>query len=270
MWFFRPSRRRTARASTVGRHAGSHPTPVSAGRGVTAAIATAVVLGIVLGAGFTLALSWPTRHFDSGAGGDHQRARLSAQRHASSRSGRHQAVADQTKRCVDAVTAARFALRRAASSIDQWEVHVGAMNQLVTGAITLQQATVFWNRTRVGARHRIERFERAREQLQRDGLDCPSPAMLPSGSPPQLRACSGEVAADLRTLQAAGTAIQTWRRHVEAMEMLRMGKLSPSSATQMWLAMWHRGQQEIQTYRAAVQEAHRLPGCSLAAPSPAA
>lgn len=264
MWFFRPSRRKAARARAVGRHADSHPSPVAATRGGTAAIATAVVLGLVLGVGITLAASWPTGSSDTGAGGDHhQRARLSA-RHSSPSSPRQQALADQRQRCIDAVTATRLPLRRAASSIDQWEVHVGAMNQLVTGAITLQQATAFWNRTRVGARQRVDRFERAWTRLQRQGLDCPSPGMLPSGSPPQLRSCSREVAADLRVLHAANTAIATWRRHVEAMNMLRMGKMSPSTATQLWLTMWHRGQQEIRTYRAAAGAANSLPGCPLA------
>jgi hypothetical protein len=269
MWFFRPSPRRPARARTVGRHADSHPSPVSVTHGATAAIATAVALGIVLGAGVTLAISWPTGHSDSGAVDNNQRARLSAQQDSSPTSAQQQALADQRQRCIDAVTATQLPLRRASSSLNQWEVHVGAMNQLVTGAITLQQATAFWNRTRVGARHRVERFERAWGRLQRHGLDCPSPGVLPSGSPRQLRSCSREVAADMRVLHAAGTAIQTWRRHVEAMNMLRLGKMSPSTATQMWLAMWHRGQHEIETYRAAARAAHRVPGCSRAAPSSA-
>jgi hypothetical protein len=269
MRFFRPSQPRSARASAVGRHAGSHHGPVSPSHGVTAGIATAVVLGIVLGSGVTLALSWPTGHSDGGAGGDDQRARLSAQRHSSSPPAQQQALADQRQRCVDAATATQLPLRRAASSIDQWAVHVGAMNQLVSGAITLQQATAFWNRTRMGARHRVERFERASGRLQRQGLDCPPPGMLPSGSPRQLRACSREVAADLRVLHAAGIAIHTWRRHVNAMNMLRMGKMSPSTATQLWLAMWHRGQQEIETYRAAARAARKVPRCSPAGAVPA-
>jgi hypothetical protein len=230
-----------------------------------------VALGIVLGAGITLAVSWPAGHSHFGAGGGNhggnQQARLSAQSHSSPPSAHRQAVADQTQRCIDAVTATQLPLRRAASSIDQWEVHVGAMNQLVAGAITLQQATAFWNRTRVGARHRVASFERAWGRLQRHGLDCPSPGMLPSGSPPQLRSCSRKVAADMRVLQAAETAIQTWRRHVGAMNMLRMGTLSPTAATQMWLAMWHRGQHEIETYRAAARVAHQVPPCSRATPA---
>jgi hypothetical protein len=270
MGFFRPSPRRPApRAKAVGRHADSHVSPHSASHGAMAAIATAVVLGVVLGAGISLVASWPTGHSDSGAGGGGQQARLSAQRHSSPSSAHQQVLADQRQRCIDAVTATRLPLRRAASSIDQWEVHVGAMNKLVAGTITLQQASAFWNQTRVGARDRVRKFERAWSRLQRQGLDCPSPGMLPSGSRPQLRSCSRKVAADMRVLHAAGIAIQTWRRHVGAMNMLRMGTLSPSTATQMWVAMWHRGQHEIETYRAAARAAHRVPACSAATPSSA-
>jgi hypothetical protein len=274
MWFSRSSAKRPASRTRAGRHADdSHLGSSSVSHGATAAIVTAVALGIVLGAGITLAVSWPTGHSDFGAGsgnrGSNQQARLSAHSHSSPPSARRKALADQTQRCIDAVTATRLPLRRAASSIDQWEVHVGAMNQLVAGSITLQQATAFWNRTRVGARHRVESFEQARVRLQRHGLDCPSPGMLPSGSPAQLRSCSRKVAADMRVLQAASTAIQTWRHHVRAMNMLRMGTLSPRAATQMWLAVWHRGQHEIETYRAAARVAHAIPQCSPATPSSA-
>jgi hypothetical protein len=141
------------------------------------------------------------------------------------------------------------------------------MNKLVTGVISLRQATKFWNQTRVGARHRVTDFERARAALERHGVDCPSPAMLPSPSPQKLRACAREVTTDLRVLKAAETAIGTWLRHVHAMEMLRMGKMSPATASRMWLQMWHRGQHEIELYRAAARAAHHVSGCTTAAPA---
>jgi hypothetical protein len=214
--------------------------------------------GLLVGIVVTLIVGSSVISPDSGAGGTHQQARLSAQRHASSQ----QAAADLTRRCVDAATATLPPLRRAASSIDQWEVHVGAMNKLVTGVITLQQASAFWNRTRMGASQRIERFDRAWARLKQHGLDCPPTSRLPSGSSRQLRSCSREIAANMRVLSAAGTAIHTWRRHVGAMNMLRMGKISPSTASRTWLSMWQRGQREIATYRAAVRAAGAVPKCT--------
>jgi hypothetical protein len=168
------------------------------------------------------------------------------------------------ERCADAAAALAHPLRRAAASVDQWEIHVGAMNKLVVGAITLPQATAFWNRTRVGARDKIDAFDQAAASLQRRGVDCPAPDLLPERSARDLRACAAQVAADVRVLHAAQTAIDTWQRHVKAMNMLRAGMMSPATATRMWLAMWHRGQGEINSYRAAVRAAHGLGGCPAA------
>jgi hypothetical protein len=180
------------------------------------------------------------------------------------RTSQPQATAGRMQRCSDAATALARPLRRAAASVDQWEIHVGAMNKLVVGAITFPQATAFWNQTRIGARDRIDAFDRAAASLQRQGVDCPAPDLLPDRSSRELRACASRVAADVRILEAAQTAIDTWQRHVKAMNMLRAGMMSPTTAAQMWLSMWQRGQGEINSYRAAVRAAHGLGGCSTA------
>jgi hypothetical protein len=171
-------------------------------------------------------------------------------------------AADPMQRCLEAAGVLEHPLRRASSSVAQWEVHVEAMNKLVVGAISLPQANAFWNRTRVGASHRIEGFERAMQRLHRPGVDCPPPALLPSGTSKPARSCARQVATELRVLHEAGIAIDTWRKHVHAMEMLRMGMLSPSAATRMWLAMWHRGQQEIVAYRHVAHAADTTRGCA--------
>jgi hypothetical protein len=164
-------------------------------------------------------------------------------------------------RCTSAADRLAGSLARAKAALDQWAVHVGAMNQLVTGSITLPQATAFWNRTRVGAYRRIAAFDTADRALRRSGVDCPAPALLGTRSSPALRACSRHVAALTEQLDAARTAISTWADHVQAMDMLRMGKLSPARATQMWLSMWQRGTDQIDRYSAAARAAARTPGC---------
>jgi hypothetical protein len=167
-------------------------------------------------------------------------------------------------RCADAASAISTPLRAAQASVNQWEVHVGAMNKLVVGQISPQQAGAFWKQTRVDAYQRIDRFEKAASRLREHGVDCPAPALLPKSAPTPVRQCSRQVAADLQALNAARAAIDTWRNHMRAMEMLRMGTLSPSAAEKMWLSMWQRGQQEIQAYRTASQAAHSMPGCTTA------
>jgi hypothetical protein len=163
-------------------------------------------------------------------------------------------------RCADAASALSAPLAAVAPAMDQWEVHIGAMNKLVTGAITLQQASAFWNQTRVGAQRRIAAFDRALAEQRRQGVECPPPARLKHASP-ALRTCARQVAADVRALEKARTSIAMWDKHVRDMDMLRMGMLSPQKATQMWLTMWRQGLRELEDYRVAARAARPSGGC---------
>ena len=66
------------------------------------------------------------------------------------------------------------------------------------------------------------------------------------------------MSANRRVLHLARTALATWGAHVQDMEMLRMGKMSPTQATRMWLHNWHRGQGQVTGYHAAVEAAPGL------------
>jgi hypothetical protein len=151
-------------------------------------------------------------------------------------------------------------LQAAAPAMDQWEVHIGAMNKLVVGAITLQQATDFWNQTRVGAQRNLEHFRAEEGDVPFAGVDCPSPAALEEAST-KLRACAERVARDRLALEAARTALGTWATHVRHMEMLRMGRMSAAQATRMWLASWRQGADELSAYRAAARETDASAEC---------
>jgi hypothetical protein len=170
-------------------------------------------------------------------------------------------AATRLQRCATAADDVERPLHEAGPALDQWEVHVGAMNKLVVGAITLPQATAFWNQTRVGAYDRIGRFEDAEARLERRGVDCPALRLLGSGASPELRACVQHVAAERRALDSARTAITTWEHHMLAMDKLRAGKLSPTAATQMWMMMWQRGVDELKTFRGAESTARHTGSC---------
>jgi len=145
-------------------------------------------------------------------------------------------------------------LQDAAPAMDQWEVHVGAMNKLVVGAITLAQATQFWNQTRVGAMAHLDAFAKSDGQyLQRTTRCAPPATRRPSGD--KLDACQRSVAARSRVLHLAREALATWRMHVMHMEMLRDGKMSPARATTLWLHSWRAGQAQIDQYRSALAAA---------------
>ena len=135
-------------------------------------------------------------------------------------------------------------------AMDQWEVHVGAMNKLVVGAITAEQASAFWAESKVGAVRNLNRFQAATRRLVSAGVDCPSPADV-AKTTPKLRSCAQRVAQERRVLEAARIAMGTWGTHIHDMTMLSMGHLSPEEGTQRWLANWQRGIREIRAYRGA-------------------
>lgn len=150
--------------------------------------------------------------------------------------------------------AQRAALRSADATLAQWEVHVGAMNKLVTGAISLRQATAFWNQTRVGAQDRLARYDEAVRMLETGRAGCPRSAAA-GGEDTR---CVTAVALRDRTLRRANRATATWRMHVDDMEALRDGTLSPTMATRMWLRSWHRGVRQLDAYHAASRAARGL------------
>ena len=168
--------------------------------------------------------------------------------------------ATRLSRCTAAVRALEEPLAAAGPALDQWSVHVGAMNKLVVGEITLQQATDFWDDTRVGAKRNMARFRDAMTSLRRHGIDCPAPVLLAPGAK-ALPACSRRVQAELTALRAARTALATWDVHIHHMDMLRLGQMSPEEATTMWLASWQQGVHEIDDYEAASRAATREDGC---------
>ena len=155
------------------------------------------------------------------------------------------------------------ALDAAGPALGQWEVHVGAMNKLVVGAITLRQATTFWNQTRVAARRHLATFQKAERHATSRMGTCGKPVAgtATTDDSGALRSCMRRVAADRVALQAARTAITTWSHHVMAMDMLRMGHLSPAKATRMWLASWKEGVRQIRAYHEAERAVRTSGSC---------
>jgi hypothetical protein len=153
----------------------------------------------------------------------------------------------------------RQPLQAGQSSLQQWRVHVRAMNELVAGKISLAQASAFWNQTRKGAMHRIMRFEQAMNSYEEAAPECASEA-LPTADEASSSETAGQdcvlaAAAGDRLLLAAKTALTTWKHHVHDMEMLRMGQMTAAQATQMWQMSWQAGRDELARYNQASMQA---------------
>jgi hypothetical protein len=160
--------------------------------------------------------------------------------------------ASRENRCRQADAALAAPLRAAAPALDQWEIHVGAMNKLVVGAITPQQAAAFWSQTRAGAERNLADFYSATRRARSATAACPSPRAL-SQAPRALKTCAQHVVREEQALETARIAMRTWRTHIRHMKMLDMGHLSPEAATQLWLANWQQGIRELRSFRSATR-----------------
>ena len=154
------------------------------------------------------------------------------------------------------MAAQRAPLSVAPRTLDQWEVHVGAMNKLVVGAISLNQATAFWNQTRVGAARNVNAFRAAAEGYHHTSAKC-----LTRGAGGDQIAAGAVVRQSSRRAQQGDPRSGDLRAHVgqarQDMEMLRMGHLSPAKATAMWIASWRTGVHQLKEYHAAVRAMKR-------------
>lgn len=148
------------------------------------------------------------------------------------------------------------ALHAAERSLQQWRTHVEAMNKLVAGEITLDQASTFWEQTRVGAADRVQRFSTDDGAYRDSDSSCPWVTdELRPGDAPALQQCRQATAARDDQLAAARVAVATWGHHVHDMERLRAGTLSPERATQLWLRSWRKGVDELDAYTATARTA---------------
>ena len=160
------------------------------------------------------------------------------------------------QRCHRVYLAQRPVLHDARVAVAQWQVHIGAMNQLVVGVLTLQQASQFWAQTRVGARAHLVAFDTALRHLRRQAATCGDGATVAPNAPStKLDRCELAVAARNDVLHAARASLSTWAMHMKHMDMLRSGMLSPSEAQALWIKSWHEGQRQVNRYRSAMRKA---------------
>jgi hypothetical protein len=153
-------------------------------------------------------------------------------------------------------------LHAAATSLNQWQVHVKATDQLVAGKITLDQAQASWVRTRVQAVQRVRRFHRADATYTAGQYTCP-PLVTSEDPPPSLTAvsaCRRDIAERGDVLRAARVAIDTWHHHVMDMNMIRARThVSPARAIRLWNTYWKQGVAELQHYHKQLRQTDDQP-----------
>jgi hypothetical protein len=160
---------------------------------------------------------------------------------------------DRLSRCEEVFEAQTEPLKTAEASLAQWEIHIGAMNKLVTGAITLAQANQFWEETRISAHELVHHHASAVQKYDHRTARCPR--TKPGAMPEAEARCVKAVAERGLALYRASVAEATWWEHVHHMEMLRDGHMSPDEATRLWLMSWRQGARELRAYRNAASAA---------------
>lgn len=131
----------------------------------------------------------------------------------------------------------------------QWRLHIDAMNQLVAGAIDLEQATAFWKSSEDAAKRRIAAFERADAALRSDAGEC---------VPPADKTCRTATKEWSHVLAAARPAAETWMHHIHDMDALMAGEVTPEQALAAWVDKWREGQQQIRVYDRRMDQAQGL------------
>ena len=166
------------------------------------------------------------------------------------------AVAAAMDECESTWDAQTEPLDAAATSLQQWQVHVDAMNQLVAGEITLDQASAFWEQSRVEAAQKIHRFHSmdATYTAGEDSCRTPDIAGNSVAGLAALTACQHDIAQRDDALQAGRVAIGTWHHHVMDMNLMRAGTLSPARAVQLWNKNWKEGVAELHDYRSQLRQ----------------
>jgi Mrp family chromosome partitioning ATPase len=176
---------------------------------------------------------------------------------ASAASSQHDSIDAALGDCRSHWNAQDEPLETAASSMEQWQVHIDAMNQLVAGKITLRQASAFWEKTRVRAGQKVERFFDADSAYTAGEYSCRAPATARHGDPGlvTLSGCRRGITQREEAIQAARVAIETWHHHVVDMNMLRAGKMSSTRAVRLWNKYWRQGAAEVHDYRVQLRQA---------------
>lgn len=164
-------------------------------------------------------------------------------------------VSASLQACRSAWDAQDPALDAAAGSMKQWKVHIKAMNQLVAGKISLEQANKFWEQTRVHAATKVRRFLNAEREYRSTDESCTASGHASGAAAAQISDCKNGIAARDEAIRAAQVAIGTWHHHVMDMNMLRDGVLAPDDALRMWRKSWKKGIQELNHYRHQLRQA---------------
>jgi Mrp family chromosome partitioning ATPase len=247
---------RRATRTAPGKLASAAPLGAVRRRPWASVIATTLAVALLVSTTWWLSGDDNTQAQDGSAASDTSQAANAPPGQAAAAPPGQAAVAEAMDECRSTRDAQKAPLKTAKKSMRQWQVHITAMNQLVAGKITLDQANRFWEQTRLQAAHKVHRFHHADRAYQDGQHSCPLVITAANTEANQhaLSACHHNIAQRNDTLRAARVAIDSWHHHVMDMNSLRAGTLSPARAIQLWNKYWKQGVEELHHYRTQLRQ----------------
>jgi len=128
-------------------------------------------------------------------------------------------------------------------TLEDWRLHIDAMNRLVAGDITVPQAKALWEASEQGALRRIERFQHLAATLPQAPNACDAATSTDDSG-----ACARAARAVSRTIDTARAAVSTWKVHFTDMDKLRDGEITGRQAEQKWKRLWRTGKAQTVRY----------------------
>ena len=135
--------------------------------------------------------------------------------------------------CQQLVTERAQVVLFADTTLDQWRLHIKAMNQLLAGEITAEEATEFWTESERGAKRNISHFRHSIHGLSND--DC------------RVQDCRAARAFHDAIAVARPTA-RTWLQHMRDMDALMAGKITLEQAAESWTQLRKMGERQLARY----------------------
>lgn len=139
------------------------------------------------------------------------------------------------------------------AAMQQWRLHIDAMNQLVAGKITLDQATAFWDSTRVEGQRTMTAWEQVDQAYRERPPTCAPVPDVQSQRNEDVSDCARRSEAAATAFARARATLTHWRTHIEHMEMLRHGMMDASRAAELWKKMYRQAGPDISQYDAAYE-----------------
>lgn len=167
--------------------------------------------------------------------------------------------------CEEAVAGADQAVQASESGVTHWGEHVQARTDLLAGAITLEDTSAIFKRTRLAGPEDLTAFDEANEEYLAVESGCAEldPDQVSTEWQEAAQACVDRQPVMAEAVDAAAAAIDDWRSHQANMRQHASGDMSATMAQQEWIEAWTNAPPNLDAYQDAIEQLSEAPACDL-------